>query len=166
MRAFAGFRIFVVFCALSFMGISVSACAQSQEIVVVRKSVSVPFVHAQAEFVGESGGHFPVKCNIGTVEVEFVVDTGASGVAISYQTAVALGLREKQPERWIVGMTAGGMAPMPVFTLPEISVGDIRIENVLVTVLRPGINMNLLGNSFLTRLHRFEYKDGVLTLEQ
>ncbi len=162
MRVFRSVRIFTALSLLFFVSVSVGACAQEQQTSVERKTVIVPFFQAP----GAIGGHFPVKCKIGDTDVEFMIDTGASGVAISYQTAVALGLDKRQPDRWIMAMTASGITPSPVFTLPEISIGEIRIVNVVVTVLQPGINLNLLGNSFLTKLKRFEYKDGVLTLEQ
>lgn len=158
MRAFAGFRIIAVICALFFVGTSFVACAQD---VQTRKTVVI------TPTADPVGARFKVRAKINdSADVEFYVDTGASGIAISYRTALALGLEKQQPAFWMMAMTASGPAPAPVFKLSQIKVGDIVVRDLLAGVLPPGVEMNLLGNTFLMKLNRFEYKDGVLTLEQ
>jgi aspartyl protease family protein len=51
--------------------------------------------------------------------------------------------------------------------LGMVEIDDIALRNVAAVVMPPDASSdNLLGLSFLSRLHRFEYADGKLVLEQ
>jgi aspartyl protease family protein len=158
MRSYGTVPILALFCTFFFAASPEEAWAQ--EAVVTRKSVSI--VPTQRGL----GKMFIVKGKINAVDVDFVIDTGATSLAISFDTAMALGLKEKEPIGWIVAMTASGPTPVPIFMLDEISIGDIVVRDVRANVLPQGAQVNLLGNAFLLMLNRFEYRDGVLTLEQ
>lgn len=158
MQALGRMRFFLLLGAFLFVGIVHTTCAQSNVETGAPKTVSIP-----AESTG-GGSHFIAHAKIGSLDVDFVVDTGASFSAISVQTAQALGLKEKEPARRIMAMTASGPVMSPVYILSEVWIGDIVFHEVSVAVLPAGVN--LLGNAELLKLKRFEYRDGVLTLEQ
>lgn len=96
------------------------------------------------------GGHFITQGSINGQSVSFMVDTGATTVAMSQAEATRLGLDLRSGRRG-VGSTANGMVPMVAVTLTRVRVGDIEVANVEAAVLPQGMEHILLGNSFLSR---------------
>ncbi|MFT7773531.1 TIGR02281 family clan AA aspartic protease [Roseateles sp.] len=109
------------------------------------------------------GGHFT---SIGTINgqvTHFLVDTGATSVAISQIEAEKLGLRYMYGKR-VVTQTANGVVPAYQLQLASVRVGDVEVRNVEAIVI-PGIMSHvLLGNSFLNRFQMRREND-VMTLE-
>ena len=108
-------------------------------------------------------GHYLSSGFINGHAVVFLLDTGASDVAIPADVARRIGLRGEQPIRY---QTANGMVTGFLTRLDEISVGNIRLNNV-----RAGINPSmkdqhiLLGMSFLKHLE-FTQRGNQLILRQ
>jgi aspartyl protease family protein len=102
---------------------------------------------------------------INGVSVHFMVDTGASSVAMNSGHARQIGLRYKKG-RQIGVSTANGVTSGYVVNLDRVRVGDIELTNVEAIVLEgnspPEI---LLGLSFLDRLH-WTKNDTVIELER
>jgi aspartyl protease family protein len=91
-------------------------------------------------------GHFLADGEINGHAVLFLVDTGATDVAISEKTARAMGL-EFGPR--ITVMTAAGPSPAWRARLDRVSLGSLALENVRATIT-PGLGREaLLGMSFL-----------------
>lgn len=97
-----------------------------------------------------TGGHFRTEGKINGKAVNFVVDTGASTIAISQIDADRIGLKYKDGKRGF-GNTANGTVPMHVVTLSSVRIGDVEIANVEAAVLPTTLEHVLLGNSFLER---------------
>jgi aspartyl protease family protein len=113
------------------------------------------------------GGHFHVSARVDGRPLDFLVDTGASIIALTERDAAMLGIRPA--ERDYVGMvrTANGVVRVARIELGTVEVDDLLLHNVAAVVLPPGaLSENLLGLSFLSRLRRYEYADGKLVLEQ
>lgn len=92
------------------------------------------------------GGHYVAEGEINGQAVVFLVDTGATDVAVSERTARALGL-EFGPRTTV--MTAAGPSPAWRTRMDRVSVGSLQLENVRATIA-PGLgNQALLGMSFL-----------------
>jgi len=94
-------------------------------------------------------GMFQADGTINGVPVRFLVDTGASTVALSSDTARALGIDLSDG---IPGMasTASGTAPMLMITLKSVSIGQFTVRNVPAgVVLGSYPDPPLLGISFL-----------------
>ena len=122
--------------------------------------VRIPYSESTQRFVvlGQIGGRN------GPIDVEFMVDTGADSVVITQKLADELGLDRTN---WRKAKTAYGEIASPVYLLPEVRVGDIVVKDVTMNVMPSGFfDINVLGMSFLSELKRFEFKKGVLTLEQ
>ena len=95
------------------------------------------------------GGMFQADGTINGVPVRFLVDTGASTVALSGDTARALGIDLSDG---IPGMasTASGLAPMIAIRLRSVSIGQLTVRNVPAgVVLGSYPDVPLLGTSFL-----------------
>jgi aspartyl protease family protein len=97
-----------------------------------------------------SGGHFTTDGQINGKAVSFLVDTGASSVALGQADAERIGLDYRNGRRGFAS-TANGNVPMHIVTLSSIRVGDVSIANVEAAVLPAAMPHVLLGNSFLAR---------------
>ena len=97
-----------------------------------------------------SGGHFTTDGQINGKAVSFLVDTGATVVAISQADADRIGLNYKNGRRGFT-QTANGSVPVHAVNLSSVRVGDVEIANVDAVVMPAGMQHVLLGNSFLTR---------------
>ncbi len=66
----------------------------------------------------------------------------------------------------VSGETANGTVRGAPVRLDMVEIGGLMLRNVTAVVLPDeALSENLLGLSFLSRLHRFEYRDGRLVLE-
>jgi aspartyl protease family protein len=91
-------------------------------------------------------GHFLAEGEINAQAVTFLVDTGATDIAVSDEFARAAGL-DFGPR--ITVMTAAGPARAWVTRLRRVRVGSLQLDNVRATIT-PGLGSEaLLGMSFL-----------------
>lgn len=91
-------------------------------------------------------GHYVAEGQINGAAVAFLVDTGATDVALSESMARQLGL-EFGPE--VTVMTAAGPVRAWMTRLDRVSIGALSLENVRGTITRGPLNEVLLGMSFL-----------------
>jgi aspartyl protease family protein len=96
-------------------------------------------------------GHFSAEGAINDTRVRFLVDTGATFVTLPAAEAARLGI-EAEKGRPAVSQTANGNVLVRRVTLDRVKVGDIALYNVDAVVQDgPGLDMTLLGMSFLNR---------------
>jgi aspartyl protease family protein len=113
------------------------------------------------------GGHFRVTGRVDGRRIDFMVDTGASVIALKPEDAAILGIRPAERDYSAMVRTANGAIRVAPVALDTVEIEDLEVHNVAAVVLPAGVaNENLLGLSFLRRLRRFEYADGKLVLEQ
>lgn len=111
--------------------------------------------------------HFEVEASIGGRRVGFLVDTGASIVALNKTAARDLGISVNSGNSKVSLQTANGKVEAQRVRLPAISVGSLQVQNVDAVVLPDeALKSNLLGMTFLSRLTRYEFRSGQLILEQ
>lgn len=110
------------------------------------------------------GGHFNTQGTINGKTVNFMVDTGATSVAMSQSEANRIGLDWK---RGRPGMTSTANGPVPIYAvnLTSVRVGTVEIANVAAVVVPSDMPMILLGNSFLNRFSMRRDND-VMRLEK
>ena len=108
-------------------------------------------------------GHYVTAGTINNRPVTFLLDTGATGVAIGTAMANELGLKRG---RRIATRTANGIAASFLTTLDTVSVGGISVQNVDATIA-PGLRGEeiLLGMSFLKNIE-FAQRGDTLILRQ
>jgi aspartyl protease family protein len=115
----------------------------------------------------DSRGHFLTEGRIDGQRIGFMVDTGASLVALNETSAARFGLRPMPAEYNLTVSTANGTIKAARTHLNVIEVGDLIVHDVDAMVLPDeALSENLLGLSFLSKLHRFEYANGQMVLEQ
>lgn len=111
------------------------------------------------------GGHFLTSGAINGRAVNFMVDTGATSVAIGQADADRMGLDYKNSTRRGLAETANGRVPAYGVTLSSVRVGDVEVANVEAVVLPAAMPHILLGNSFLTRF-QMKRENDVMRLEK
>jgi aspartyl protease family protein len=106
----------------------------------------------QAVLKADSRGHFYATGSINGNSVRFLVDTGATTIALSTAEARRLGIDFRNGTR-SVGRTANGTVVSYGVKLDAVRVGDITLQNVDAHVL-DGVGPSdvLLGMSFLNRM--------------
>lgn len=98
-----------------------------------------------------AGGHFMAEGQINGGAIRFLVDTGASAVSIPASEANRLRIDFRNGRRGTT-QTASGPTPMYIVRLDSIRVGGIELQNVDAIVIEQGLNVALLGNTFLNRV--------------
>lgn len=98
-----------------------------------------------------AGGHFITDGQINGGAIRFMVDTGASTIAIPASDAIRLRIDYKKGRRGTT-QTAAGPAEVFLVRLDSVRVGDIEVQNVEAVVIERGLDIALLGNSFLNRM--------------
>ena len=112
-----------------------------------------------------SNGEFAVQARINGIAAAMVVDTGATSVVLTYETAKAVGLPLEMLEYNIDVQTAGGHTKAARLWLDRLVIGKLVERNVPALVVPQGLmKTNLLGMSFLDRLEGFEVRADQLML--
>jgi aspartyl protease family protein len=131
-----------------------------------------------AETVGQSGlrsldiprdsrGQFLTEGRIDGQRIDFMVDTGASLVALNETSAARFGLRPSRGDYKASVTTANGTIKAARARLAMVDIGGLVVRDVDAMVLPDeALSENLLGLSFLSKLKRFEYANGKMVLEQ
>lgn len=115
----------------------------------------------------DRSGHFLVQARIDGRDVEALVDTGATVVALTYEDARRIGAIGPADRFDDQVATANGIARARRVRLQSVRVGPITVSGIDALVAEPGaLGVNLLGMSFLRRLQRFEVSGGLLLLER
>jgi aspartyl protease family protein len=97
-------------------------------------------------------GHFFVDGQVNGAQVRFLVDTGATLVALSAADGARLALDYRKGERGLMS-TANGVAAAYRVKLDTLRIGDITANNVDAVVIEgSGPSFALLGMSFLNRV--------------
>jgi aspartyl protease family protein len=99
-----------------------------------------------------AGGHFIAEGHINGGAIRFLVDTGATAVAIPASDADRLRI-DYRNGRLGTTQTAGGPTAAYGVTLAAVRVGAIELQNVEAIVIEHGLPVALLGNSFLSRVN-------------
>ena len=99
----------------------------------------------------DPSGHFLSEGAVNGMPVRFLVDTGATMIALPAAEAVRLGL-DYRKGRSALSNTAAGVVPVFVITLDTVRLGSIELSRVEAQVLERGLNVALLGMSFLNRV--------------
>ena len=108
--------------------------------------------------VAGSGGHFMSAGQINGKAVQFMVDTGATSVAMGAQDAERAGINFKAGQP-VMMSTANGSAQGYRIKLDSVRVGDVEVFGVDAVVTPQPMPYMLLGNSFLTRFQMLREND-------
>lgn len=105
---------------------------------------------SQIVLTAGTGGHFVTQGSINGRTVEFLVDTGATNVAMGQDVARRLGIDFEKGELGR-SSTANGVVTTYRVRLAKVRIQDVEVYDVEASVLPGSMSSVLLGNSFLTR---------------
>jgi aspartyl protease family protein len=110
-------------------------------------------------------GEFALQARINGVSAPMVIDTGATSVVLTYETAKAAGLPLELLEYDVDVETAGGHTKAARLTLDRLAIGKLVERSVPALVVPHGqMKTNLLGMSFLDRMESWEVRADRLML--
>ena len=112
----------------------------------------------------EPDGHFYAGVRIDTSDVRMLVDTGASMIALTGADADSLGIYwDETAVRPVARGASGTVYGVPV-TLESVQLGDIEARQVDAVVVPEGLEISLLGQSFLSHIETVNISGDTLTL--
>jgi aspartyl protease family protein len=130
---------------------------------LMRKRTTVPTRAVQ--IARGSSGEFALQAKINGVSAPMVIDTGATSVVLTYETAKAAGLPLELLEYDVDVETAGGHTKAARLTLDRLAIGKLVERSVPALVVPHGqMKTNLLGMSFLDRMESWEVRADRLML--
>ena len=104
------------------------------------------------------GGHYGGLASINGQSVQYIVDTGATSIAMGADVASRLGL-DYNASKAAAAMTANGAVAARKLTLDRVTIGDVTILNVDCVVMPQAMPVVLLGNSFLSHFQMHSDSD-------
>lgn len=110
------------------------------------------------------GGHFFVTGDVAGTPVRFMVDTGATTVALSRADAKSVGVAVDRLAFDGTARTASGDVRVAHVTLPRLRIGDIQLLDVAADVIDTDDGLALLGQSFLGRIEHVSIEGDTMRL--
>jgi aspartyl protease family protein len=133
---------------IAHAGTTVSDLLQARSKAATRRAVQIQ---------RSQGGEFALQARINGVTAPMVIDTGATSVVLTYETAKAAGLPLELLDYDVDVETAGGHTKAAKLTLDRLAIGKLVERSVPALVVPHGqMKTNLLGMSFLDRLESWE----------
>jgi clan AA aspartic protease (TIGR02281 family) len=121
--------------------------------------------HARSVQITRTNGEFRLRARINGVVAPMVIDTGATSVVLTYETAKAAGLPLEVLDYDVPLETVGGTTRAARLTLDRLAIGRLVERSVPALVVPRGqMKTNLLGMSFLDRLESWEVRADHLML--
>jgi aspartyl protease family protein len=114
-------------------------------------------------FRADNRGHVTLDGYVNAAAVRFIVDTGATLVALTVDDALRAGFSHSDLVFNEHASTANGMVRVASVRLREIRIGQFSTSDVPAVVIE-NLSISLLGQSFLQRLGGYEMRGGVLTM--
>ena len=171
--------IVIFFCLVAAIGIGMSRSLDrsvgkpAPSAAMVKPASAVP-AQAQSGSAGyrtvtlrsDRNGHFQVEARVEGRLVEFMVDTGASMIAMRETAAARLGIHPAERDYTVKTQTANGVGRAARVRLNSVEVNGIMVRDVEAFVVPDeSLSTNLLGMSFLSRV-KWTHERGQLVLEQ
>lgn len=111
-------------------------------------------------------GHYYLRLDLDGEPVDFVVDTGASGIVLTRKDARRVGIPMNDLIFSGRARTANGAVRTALARVNEIALGPIKDRDVAIFVNEGEMERSLLGMTYLQRFDRLEISDRTLILER
>jgi aspartyl protease family protein len=159
------FFMFAATAAMAFIYRNAEAVARASDNVAAVLREHAPSQARAVKIPRGQGGEFALHAKINGASAPMVVDTGATSVVLTYETAKAAGLPLELLEYDVDVETAGGRTKAARLTLDRLAIGKLVERSVPALVVPHGqMKTNLLGMSFLDRLESWEVSADRLVL--
>jgi aspartyl protease family protein len=129
-------------------------------------SRGVEVAPGMVRFTADDNGQFAIDATVNGVKIHFLMDTGASGIALSQRDAARLGLDGDSLRYTGVFSTANGPVRAAPVMLESLDIGPFSARHIPAWVNGGDLDQSLLGMSYLSTLGRIEIRGDSLILEQ
>ena len=138
----------------------------SEDYVASYEDIEDPLPARAVEVDVGRGGHFYIDARVNGSTIPFLIDTGASAVALSHEAGRDAGLDLSPDDYTIKVNTANGVIAAAPVTLDSIRYETIRLRNIRAFVMPKGAlsGHSLLGNTFLGKLKEYRVERGKLIM--
>lgn len=120
--------------------------------------------YASVRIERSADGHFYTDAMVNGATIRFLIDTGATSVALSKDDAQRAGVSFSSAEFTDEAQTASGsVAIMPV-TLDRVAIGPLEARDVQAAIVDGGMGTSLLGQSWLRRVGTVTINGDVMEL--
>jgi aspartyl protease family protein len=109
-------------------------------------------------------GHFYADGDVDGAPVNFMIDTGASVIALTGADAQKLGQTWYPNELQTVGRGANGDVIGKPVMLGRVRIGNLEVNNVRAIIIPEGLDVSLLGQSFLSKIQNVNISGDRMTL--
>jgi aspartyl protease family protein len=113
----------------------------------------------------QADGHFYAEANANAQPMRFLVDTGASVVALTAADAQRLGMMWNQNELQHIGRGVNGDVMGKPVEIAELRIGGLAAYNVRAVIIPYGLDVSLLGQSFLSQVGHVAITGNQMTLK-
>lgn len=114
----------------------------------------------------DASGHAQLTALVNGVPVRFIVDTGASQIALRQRDARRVGIDPEMLAFTGQARTANGLVGTAPVMLDSVEIGEVRDEAVPAVVIGAELDRSLLGMSYLRLFERVSFEDDLLVLER
>lgn len=111
-------------------------------------------------------GHFYADAYVNDVSTRFMVDTGASTIALTGEDAEAIGLYWSEDDIRPVARGASGAVYGVHVTLEQVELGGFEARNLSAIIVPEGLDISLLGQSFLGTIENVHIRGDEMVLER
>lgn len=117
----------------------------------------------ETKLLRSPNGHFYTDAFVNGKTVHFVVDTGATDVALTIDDARMAGIKVDTGKFEIVAYGASGPVMGQAVDLNDVDLDGKRVRDLRAVVLQ-GLGVSLLGQNYLRQLHTVEISADTMTL--
>jgi aspartyl protease family protein len=114
----------------------------------------------------EADGHYYTTAYVNGMPIRFVVDTGATVVALTKRDAQRIGLNLDALPKNAEVSTAHGKVKVAPAMLDTIKIDRVEVGHVQAVVIDEGLDQSLLGMSFLNALHDWNATPEAIVIRQ
>jgi aspartyl protease family protein len=119
--------------------------------------------YKETELQRKPDGHFYVTAEVNGTPITFLVDTGATTIALSEADARAAGLPFSREEFEPIARTANGVARGKALTISKVAIEGKEVMEVEAAVVE-GAELSLLGQSYLARISGVQMNGDTMVL--
>ena len=132
--------------------------------VAVATTAAEPQAADDASIPKSPDGHYWADAEVNGQPIHFLIDTGATAVALTADDARRLGFNPASLPYAYTVSTANGQARAARVKLNMVAVGRAQVVDVDAFVIEKGLPTSLLGMTYLGRLSKFEATQSALNL--
>ena len=125
---------------------------------------STDYLSGEMVLQRQSDGHFYATPSVNGVQINSLVDTGASVIALTADDADAIGITWHPSELSVIGRGASGDVVGVAVHLDRVELGGFDVRDVDAVVIPEGLHITLLGQSFLSRIPNVAIADERMSL--